>query len=113
MVNSTIPTTEILFAISERIAAGLGDRDATDTVDTYAGTIIVDGWPYHVDCAWPDGLEAHEAELGAETVEGDLLDYDDSGYIRKATHAEVAASLSAGPEGIIRVDGRRCYVMER
>ena len=48
MVNSTIPTTEILFAISERIAAGLGDRDATDTVDTYAGTIIVDGWPYHL-----------------------------------------------------------------
>jgi hypothetical protein len=110
--GSYLPNCEILNIISERIAAGQGDRDDTDSVDTYAGIVIVDGWPYRVDCAWPDGLEGWRAELSVATVEGDLMDYDTAEWIRAATPAEVAESLSAGYEGVIWVDGRRCYVCE-
>lgn len=41
-----------------------------------------------------------------------LMSYDTADYIRKATAEEVEESLAAGEEGVIRVDGERCYVEE-
>ncbi len=41
---------------------------------------------------------------------GVLCDYDSGNDIRPATRHELAASLTAGPEGVILVDGRRVYV---
>jgi hypothetical protein len=41
-----------------------------------------------------------------------LYDYDTAEAIRNATDGELAASIAAGPQGIITVDGRDCYVLE-
>lgn len=43
---------------------------------------------------------------------GDLMDYTTGDYIRPATEAERDESRDAGPEGVIRVDGRSVYVQE-
>ena len=63
----TFPKTSVdlkaLDEISRRIAAGDGDRNEADTADTYEGNVVVDGFSYAVKCVWPDGSEAHEAEL--------------------------------------------------
>jgi hypothetical protein len=45
----------------------------------------------------------------------DLMDYNTADLIRTATPAEVVASVSAarqdGGAGVIRVDGRACFVL--
>ena len=41
---------------------------------------------------------------------GNLCDYANGEHIRAATAAERAESDGAGPEGVITVDGRSCYV---
>ena len=43
---------------------------------------------------------------------GDLHDYHSGAYIRPATLAERDESRASGPEGVILVRGRRCYVQE-
>lgn len=55
----------------------------------------------------PAGREAMASAM-AET--GLLALQDDDGDIRPATAEEAIASMLAGPEGWIQVDGRRCYV---
>lgn len=53
-----------------------------------------------------DGVEPlYYAETAA-----DLIDSYLSKFVRKATVAEMAESLAAGPEGHILIDGRLCYV---
>ena len=41
---------------------------------------------------------------------GDLCDYTTGDYIRPATQAEAKASLQAGPEGVISIGGKSCFV---
>jgi len=41
-----------------------------------------------------------------------LYDYRTAEEIRNATDKELAASIAAGPEGVITLDGRDCYVIE-
>ncbi len=41
-----------------------------------------------------------------------LYDYNTGEMIREATAKELAESIAAGPEGVIEVDGRDCYVQE-
>ena len=52
----------------------------------------------------------------SETNHGDLHDYTTGDYIRPATAAEQAASVtdaeSDGGAGVIDVDGRACYVQD-
>ena len=49
--------------------------------------------------------------LNAATgITSDLCDSDTAEVIRPATIAEACESATAGPEGHIEVDGRRCYV---
>jgi hypothetical protein len=43
---------------------------------------------------------------------GDLHDYATGEYLRPATLPERDESRAAGPEGVILVRGRRCYVQE-
>ena len=43
---------------------------------------------------------------------GTLHNYATGSAIRAATEAELSASKSAGPEGVIMVDGVSCYVQE-
>ena len=48
-----------------------------------------------------------------EVVEyGDLHDYATGEYLRPATLPERDESRASGPEGVILVRGRRCYVQE-
>jgi hypothetical protein len=49
-------------------------------------------------------------QIKTATNYGDLHDYTTGEYIRPATAAERKASDEAGDEGVIRVDGRSCYV---
>lgn len=46
----------------------------------------------------------------ATGITSDLTDSETGDVIREATVAEACESASAGPEGHILVDGRRCYV---
>ena len=52
----------------------------------------------------------------AADVDGGLHDYETGDFLRPATSAEAAESRAAaaldGGAGVIRVDGRRCYVVD-
>ena len=50
------------------------------------------------------------ARLINETQHLDLHDYRTGDVIRKATDDEAGESINAGDEGVITVDGQRCYV---
>jgi len=65
-----------------------------------------------LDAAW--GID-HGVDALAED-HGTLHDYDTAAAIRPATAEERAESVAAaetdGGAGVIRVDGRRCYVQD-
>lgn len=98
----------------------------TDTATTAAATIYAqmnddqrasydrDAWREGVslmlDGEWAhltedDVLDALDGMIGAT-----LYDYRTGEELRPATPEEYAASIAAGPEGAIDVDGRVCYV---
>lgn len=61
----SLPSPQSILAIvSERIAAGQGERDEANTLDTYEGVVVADGCACKVTCVWPDGVEAHEDGIG-------------------------------------------------
>lgn len=51
-----------------------------------------------------------------DIMDNDLRDYNTADYVRAATRAELEASREAakhdGGAGVIKVDGRSCYVEE-
>jgi hypothetical protein len=52
------------------------------------------------------------ASTETQTEHGTLTDYQTGDDIRPATAAERVASDAAGPEGVILVNGRSCYVAD-
>lgn len=61
--------------------------------------------------AVPALREARQSQESREEY-GDLHDYHSGEYLRPATLPERDESRAAGPEGVILVRGRRCYVQE-
>jgi hypothetical protein len=47
-----------------------------------------------------------------KTTTASLHNYATGEFIRAATEAELNASIAAGSEGVINVDGVSCYVVE-
>ncbi len=60
--------------------------------------------------------EHYQVRVITQDIDADLYDYDSAEFIRKATPAELAASVRAmitdGGRGVISVDGRGCYVCD-
>lgn len=69
-----------------------------------------DTWAEFV-AAVPALREARQSQESREEY-GDLHDYHTGEYLRPATQAERDESRASGPEGVILVSGRRCYVQE-
>ena len=59
--------------------------------------------------------ESYQVRVVTQDIDADLYDYDSAEFIRKATPAELAASVRAmitdGGRGVISVDGRGCYAL--
>ena len=74
---------------------------------------LPDGFRWLEDDEWADAC-AREARQSQESREeyGDLHDYHSGEYLRPATLPERDESRASGPEGVILVRGRRCYVQE-
>jgi len=98
------------------------DLDITDRagLDEWLGSAEAEAWAmggndHPVPVEW---VEYHERALSllAGTCQAWLCDYDDASRIRPATEEEARESRDAaqsdGGAGVIRVDGRRCYVEE-
>jgi hypothetical protein len=84
------------------------DQIATATLEQLTDELAAAGW----DSTQADIREAREAvaRLLHETAGPFDLRGEDNETIRKATVEETVASILAGAEGWIRVDGVRCYV---
>lgn len=78
------------------------------TLDQLTDELAAAGW----DSTQTDIYEAREAvaRLVSETQSLHLYDYETAYQIRSATEDEAAVSIDAGDEGVIMVDGRKCYV---
>lgn len=55
-------------------------------------------------------IQSEYRHIGNSADDGTLHDYQSGEAIRPATPAEIEASRNAGPEGVIEIDGRSCYV---
>jgi hypothetical protein len=93
----TASGAELTNGQDERVARRLAQQwanERNEDVDVYQGS-------RHVDTYEP-------------TPAAQLVDYNTTEIIRKASKAEIAASAEAakhdGGAGVIEVDGRRCYV---
>jgi len=111
-------TTNTTFSDEEKIAAAAAMLAGSIFEDAEGNTLAENiehclnrknlGTGGYLTSADKDGLRLL---LDAATgITSDLCDSDTTEVIREATIDEAIASATAGPEGHILVDGRRCYV---
>ena len=67
MHTPTPTTSQILEAVSEKMASGQG-YTRNGKVDHFDSTVKINGVAYRVKVAWPDGAEAHELTPEIEEV---------------------------------------------
>ena len=70
------------------------------------------GFRWLEDDEWSEACARAEEARKSPSTHGDLHDYASGEYLRPATLAERDESRASGPEGVILVRGRRCYVQE-
>lgn len=110
MTTATITDSQIRTLRDE--AAAAGDDAQVNLCNAALG--LAESWM--VDEAREMCAKAISAAAEAANVDGDLHDYETGDFLRRATHDEAASSRKAatldGGAGVIRVDGRRCYVAD-
>lgn len=109
--NTTYTDEQTIAAAAALLAGSIFEDAEGDTLEANIEYCLA--WKnLGTDCdltsADRDGLRLL---LDAATgITSDLCDSETAEAIREATIAEACASATAGPEGHILVDGRRCYV---
>lgn len=78
------------------------------TLDQLTDELAAAGW----DSTQTDIHDARDAvaRLVNETQKLHVYDYQTTDQIRRATDDEAAESIAAGEEGVIMVEGGKCYV---
>ena len=105
-MTTTITITDAQIRTLRAEAAAAGDTAQVNLCDAALG--LAEAWM--VD----EAREACAAVIARAADNGCLCDYETGESIRPATADEAAASRATartdGGAGVIRIDGRRCYV---
>ena len=107
---STTNYTYATDAESGTIAAANWDDAKRKLVAMMTPAMLADGAWGWVEDTDGERFVHGDADKYEPTHYGTLHDYATGAYIRLATFAEAQASANAGPEGVIVVSGRSCYV---
>jgi hypothetical protein len=110
-MSLTTKELKTIAATASKICGCVWDNvDAVGTVDKLQAVLAMTQPDGDADLT-RDDIEALNVLLSAtnEAVYR-LTDADTNDDLRDATIAELCDSLLSGPEGIIEVDGSRCYV---
>lgn len=109
-MNSTTNYTYATDAETGTIQAANWDEAKRKLMAMMTPAMLADGAWGWVEDTDGERFQHGDADHYEPTHYGDLHDYTTGDYIRLATFAEAQASAAAGPEGVIVVGGRSCYV---